>query len=246
MAMLLIREPTQRKHLFETTNKTQLTIGRSIENGLSLHHASVSRVHATLYESNGGKWTIEDRHSRNGTFVNGRRIQKQALRSTDTVRIGDYELVYFGESDTNPDGFKGIRPWHAPKLDLPDEETRATTVEPGLTRFTASAADRLAAVIRPLDTKGMAWRPGKKKTVFGGKDGIAVARLFDLGPAAEVTWNRRAHLIRRLSWYAHLTVNGVGLEEQVELHPDDRFQIGRTEFVYEVTGNLPTTPKLFV
>lgn len=243
MAMLLIREPTQRKHLFETTNRTQLTIGRSMDNGLALHHTSVSRVHAALYESKGGKWTIEDLQSRNGTFVNGRRIQRQALRSTDTVRIGDYELVYFGERDTNADGFKGVKHWRAPKLALPDEETRATTLQPGLTRYTATAADRLAAVIRPVEAKGMAWRPGKKKTVFGGRDGIGVSRLFNFGPAAEVAWNRRAHLIRRLSWYAHLTVNRVRVEETVELHPDDRFEIGRTEFVYEVSGD-PMTPKL--
>jgi pSer/pThr/pTyr-binding forkhead associated (FHA) protein len=243
MAMLLIREPTQRKHLFETSNQTQLTIGRSIENGLALHHASVSRVHAALYEGTGGKWTIEDLQSRNGTFVNGRRIQRQSLRSTDTVRIGDYELVYFGERDTNADGFKGIRHWSSPKLELPDEETRATTMQHGLTRYTATAADRLAAVVRPVEATGLAWRPGKKKTVFGGRDGIAVSRLFDLGPAAEVAWNRRAHLLRRVSWYAHLTVNGVRLEDKVELQPDDRIQIGRTSFVYEVSGDL-LTPKL--
>jgi pSer/pThr/pTyr-binding forkhead associated (FHA) protein len=245
MAMLLIREPTQRKHLFETTNQTQLTIGRSIENGLSLHHASVSRQHAALHASNSGNWTIEDLKSRNGTFVNGRRVKRQALRSTDTVRIGDYELVYFGERDTNADGFKGIRQWRAPKLDLPEEETRATTMQHGLTRYTATTADRLAAVIRPVEAKGMAWRPGKKATYFGGEGGIAVARLLDLGPAAEVTWNRRAHLLRRMSWYAHVAVNGVRVEEKVELHPDDRIRIGRSEFVYEVTGDL-LTPKLTV
>ena len=245
MAMLLIREPTQRKHLFETTNQTQLTIGRSIENGLSLHHTSVSRVHASLSASDSGKWTIQDLKSRNGTFVNGRRVQRQALRTTDTVRIGDYELVYFGESDTNPDGFKGIRQWHTPKLDLPDEETRATTLQPGLTRYTATAADRLAAVIRPVEAKGMVWRPGKKTTFFGGEGGIAIVRLFDRGPAAEVSWNKRAHVIRRMSWYAHLTVNGVRVEEKVELQPDDRIRIGRSEFVYEVTGE-PLMPKLTV
>jgi len=245
MAMLLIREPTQRKHLFETTNQTQFTIGRSVENGLSLHHASVSRRHAALYASQSGKWTIEDLKSRNGTFVNGRRVQRQALRSTDTVRIGDYELIYFGESDTNPDGFKGIRQWPTQKLDLPDEETRATTMQPGLTRYTATAADRLTAVIRPVEAKGLAWRPGKKTTFFGGDGGIAIARLFDLGPAAEVTWNRRVHLIRRMSWYVHLSVNGVRVEEKVELQPDDRIRIGRTEFVYEVTGEL-LMPKLTV
>jgi pSer/pThr/pTyr-binding forkhead associated (FHA) protein len=241
MAMLLIREPTQRKHLFETTNQTQLTIGRSMDNGLALHHTSVSRVHAALYESKGGKWTIEDLQSRNGTFVNGRRIQRQALRSTDTVRIGDYELVYFGERDTNADGFKGIKRWRAPKLELADEETRSTTLQYGVTRITATAADRLAAVIRPIEAKGMAWRPGKKKTLFGGRGGIAVARFFDFGPAAEIAWNRRAHLLRRMSWYAHLTVNRVRVDDKVELHPDDRIRIGRTEFIYEVTGDALTS-----
>jgi hypothetical protein len=242
MALLLIREPTQRKHLFETTNQTQLTIGRSMDNGLALHHTSVSRVHAALYESNGGRWTIEDLQSRNGTFVNGKRVQRQALRSTDTVRIGDYELVYFGERDTNADGFQGVNRWHAPELGLPDEETRATIFPHGVTRYTATAADRLAAVIRPVEAKGMAWRPGKRKTVFGGKTGIAVARLFDFGPAAEIAWNRRAHLVRRLSWYAHLTVNGVKVDAQTELHPDDRFQIGRTVFVYDVAGDPRKLP----
>ena len=91
----------------------------------------------------------------------------------------------------------------------------------------------------------MAWRPGKKTTPFGGEGGIAIARLLDLGPAAEVAWNRRAHLLRRMSWYAHLTVNGVRVEDKVELQPDDRIRIGRSEFVYEVTGE-PLTSKLTI
>jgi hypothetical protein len=179
MAMLLIREPTQAKHLFETTNQTQLTIGRSIENGLSLHHASVSRVHAALYESS-GKWTIEDLKSRNGTFVNGRRVKRAALRTTDTVRIGDYELVYFGERDTNADGFRGIRQWRAPRLDLADEETHATTMEPGLTRHTATV--RIDSPPSSGRSTRTGWRGGP-----GRSPPSSVARAASRSPGSS-TW----------------------------------------------------------
>jgi hypothetical protein len=56
---------------------------------------SVSRVHAVL-ERIGDEWTlVDDGSSRNGSFVNGRRVHgRQLLRDGDVVRVGDTLLVF--------------------------------------------------------------------------------------------------------------------------------------------------------
>lgn len=60
----------------------EISIGRAAENGIAFSNSFVSSKHAklTYYK---GRFTIEDSGSRNGTFVNGRRV------STCTVSIGD-------------------------------------------------------------------------------------------------------------------------------------------------------------
>jgi len=65
-------------------------LGRSRDNDLVLPPRDpplASGYHAEIrYER--GTWVIVDRGSRNGTFVNGRRIQRCALRAGDRVTVG--------------------------------------------------------------------------------------------------------------------------------------------------------------
>jgi hypothetical protein len=70
-----------------------LLIGRAIDNGLRILDPSVSRQHAavTLVAD---EFVIEDRHSQNGTFVNGERIGRHALRDGDRIGIGEAEFVF--------------------------------------------------------------------------------------------------------------------------------------------------------
>lgn len=67
-------------------------IGRSGECEIQLHDAEVSRVHARVVP--GPPPVIEDLGSRNGTFVQGRRIDcATALCEGDVVQIGRVSLV---------------------------------------------------------------------------------------------------------------------------------------------------------
>jgi pSer/pThr/pTyr-binding forkhead associated (FHA) protein len=52
-----------------------------------LDDASVSRRHALVLERDGAPVIADDR-SRNGVFVNGRRVREARLRHGDEVRIG--------------------------------------------------------------------------------------------------------------------------------------------------------------
>jgi S1-C subfamily serine protease len=67
----------------------------------------VSRHHVTLSAS-GGDWLLQDEGSTNGTFVNGRRVQRHVLGDGDVVRLGrELELRFAADADLTqlaPDG----------------------------------------------------------------------------------------------------------------------------------------------
>ncbi len=66
----------------------RFTIGRGQENDLVIDCAGLSRQHATI-EVVGGNARVADCGSRNGTFVNGRRISEAApLKDGDVVSLG--------------------------------------------------------------------------------------------------------------------------------------------------------------
>lgn len=64
---------------------------------------SVSRFHAHLLRE-GDRYAIEDLNSRNGTFVNGKKIEGRVqLRDNDRVKICDVLFVFHGKAtDTQP------------------------------------------------------------------------------------------------------------------------------------------------
>jgi class 3 adenylate cyclase len=74
-----------------------LSFGRTADNQLVLPDARVSRRHAILHSQGEGEYWLVDLGSRNGTYVNDRRVhQPVRLRHGDVVRIGPFSLN-FGE-----------------------------------------------------------------------------------------------------------------------------------------------------
>jgi serine phosphatase RsbU (regulator of sigma subunit) len=62
-------------------------------------NSGASRFHA-LVELDGGRYFLEDRGSRNGTFLNGRHLTGRApLRSGDRIAIAGVELTFSEEAD---------------------------------------------------------------------------------------------------------------------------------------------------
>lgn len=72
----------------------RLSIGRAGACDLQLPHEGVSRQHAHLARDAEGHHVLVDLVSHNGTFVDGRRIDRFVLRSHAVVRIGDTQLVF--------------------------------------------------------------------------------------------------------------------------------------------------------
>ncbi len=84
-------------------------VGRSTTCHLALDDALVSRRHATI-EVRADGTSIEDLGSRNGTLVNGSRIQKkQELMHLDRITIGAHDLVFLVVTDRASSSPPGAR-----------------------------------------------------------------------------------------------------------------------------------------
>ena len=68
-----------------------VSLGRGGENDLRFDLEALSSIHATFARS-GERWYVQDHNSKNGTFVNGQRLEPGSLlrlSEGDTVRFAD-------------------------------------------------------------------------------------------------------------------------------------------------------------
>ena len=63
------------------------TIGRHSSNDIQINDVLASKYHAAITQTEDG-YLIVDRGSRNGTYVDGKRIQFQSLKGNEEIRIG--------------------------------------------------------------------------------------------------------------------------------------------------------------
>jgi pSer/pThr/pTyr-binding forkhead associated (FHA) protein len=78
------------------------SIGRELDNDISLDDLGVSRYHAHIKRRD-ERFFVEDLASANGTTVNGVVISEpRILRTNDTIGIGSYDLRFDVVSDSVP------------------------------------------------------------------------------------------------------------------------------------------------
>jgi pSer/pThr/pTyr-binding forkhead associated (FHA) protein len=82
------------------SNKTEITIGRDMENDLQIDNLAVSSFHARIERSQ-DKYFIEDLNSTNGTYIDEEKITKCELQDGDTAGIGKHSLTFLLEGGTS-------------------------------------------------------------------------------------------------------------------------------------------------
>jgi hypothetical protein len=75
-------------------NHPVFTIGRETSNKFFIQIGTVSKKHATILFSEDGQYTLIDNNSSNGTFVNGKRIEKVMLKNGDHIMIGEIGMTF--------------------------------------------------------------------------------------------------------------------------------------------------------
>ena len=77
--------------------RERTTVGRRPYNDVVIDNLAVSGEHAVLVMA-GDDVEVQDLGSTNGTYVNGRPIKRQTLRSGDVVEMGKYQIRFLHDA----------------------------------------------------------------------------------------------------------------------------------------------------
>lgn len=80
-------------------------IGRGLECDVVLSDPLSSRVHATVV-CESGEWWVRDDGSRNGTFVNGQKVDEARLTEGDLLKIGSSEFTFHQSAEKPVDSLR--------------------------------------------------------------------------------------------------------------------------------------------
>lgn len=90
--------PFQWQQIQLREDMAELCVGRDVTTGLEVNDASVSKKHASFFQSKNG-WAIIDHNSTNGVILNGKRISyPRYLSPLDVVRLADTYFVFLGDT----------------------------------------------------------------------------------------------------------------------------------------------------
>ena len=100
VAFLLLETTGRRYHLADGQS---WAIGRGDGCAVMLDSRSVSRLHALIQRKDGGEYSLVDLGSRNGSFVNARRVSlPQMLNDKDRLVFGDQVLIFRNPAVSTP------------------------------------------------------------------------------------------------------------------------------------------------
>ncbi|MBI5779870.1 MAG: FHA domain-containing protein [Planctomycetes bacterium] len=96
MPQLIIKWGNRETRFAMTTSS--IDIGRSDDNLLQIRDVKVSRYQCKIVQTPVG-FLLSDSQSSNGTFLNGKRVERNLLRNSDVIKIGNVEII-FSENDS--------------------------------------------------------------------------------------------------------------------------------------------------
>jgi len=114
---LLYRDVDRAQRLVELEGD-RVSVGREPGNDVHLGwDPEASRVHALL-ERMGGRWTVtDDQLSRNGTYVNGTRVQgRRRLSDHDVIRFGSTSVYFRDPADSSGETAPAARGAHTAEV----------------------------------------------------------------------------------------------------------------------------------
>lgn len=129
----------------------RMVMGRHPSCEIVLDNAAVSRNHAQILEAQGG-WFLEDLRSRNGTLLNGERIQgRTELRNGDEIRVCEVVLRFFlGSPPDSSSSGVGSR-LRGPSATLPEVPASVTPAPDFLSPALVEESSDSSSIITSLD-----------------------------------------------------------------------------------------------
>jgi len=208
-------------------DKEVVTIGRKEENDIQIETQAVSGFHAKIVQTEKG-FEIEDLNSLNGTFINGKKISKYALKHGDSVFIGTHVVVFVGDQE---EGDARLQPARGRSMDetmvlSPLEQKKILTTAGGV-----ATPDKKEALGGFLVIEGSTEKKDyllKERITTIGKDDSAAIKLkgfFAPKVAALVNRRKEGYFISP-SGGKEIKVNGAKLDQRHDLKDGDVVEVG--------------------
>ncbi|APW45288.1 FHA domain-containing protein [Rhodoferax antarcticus] len=197
-------------HSEVTLTKERTTIGRRPYNDVVIENLTVSGEHGVLI-MDGKQVSIEDLHSTNGTYIDGKAVKRQVLRHGDVMDMGKYK-VKFDASVADEFGKTMLSTPRAaaPAAAVPPVTLTMPELRGSIKVLSGAAAGREMALTKVVTTVG--------------KPGVSVAA---------VTQRRHNFFVHHVEGHDRMTLNGdvVGAEPVVLKH-GDRIMLAGTEMQF--------------
>ncbi|MFA6004317.1 MAG: FHA domain-containing protein, partial [Elusimicrobiota bacterium] len=196
-------------------DQPSLTVGRKPDNDIVIDNPAVSGRHCRIFLQ-GDVYFVEDLGSTNGTYVNGKRIQRAGLQANDAVGIAQHSLVFMAAPAGPRAAAESAPAW-------------------------SDGADKPAPVSGPVGwlrvLKGAVGKTDHElvdiSTYIGKSDRVQIliqgAGLFGSAPEVAACIHRRAEgyvLVAVVEGYPRL--NGSPVSGSVALKEDDLIECGAT------------------
>jgi diguanylate cyclase (GGDEF)-like protein len=95
--LVVVSGPTSVGKMFSL--ESPLTLGRASDCDVSLDEDGISRLHARFGRRDDGTVYLQDLESKNGTYVNGERVETHVLRDGDKIQVGPISILKFSYQD---------------------------------------------------------------------------------------------------------------------------------------------------
>ena len=218
MAKLVLGFNGQTLHEYPLDRET-LTIGRKTDNDIHIDNLAVSGNHAKILTILNDSF-IEDLDSTNGTYINGEKINRHALKNGEIIAIGKHELKYVNDAaDAGAGNFEKTMVIRPDAAGMPEQDQTGTNLEKHIGKIASDLASAGTADPEQTGAAHLKFLSGANK----GKDLDLTRILTTLGkPGVQV-----AAITRRPAGYyliavdassspSNPLVNGVEIGQQAQ------------------------------
>lgn len=217
---LLIKIKGQSSRTLDIGQDT-FTIGRKADNNLPIddhtvsgHHAKIVRVQSVYF--------LEDLKSTNGTFLNGKPIDRAQLHDADVITIGQHRII-FQDSSITPAAMS------SQPMDL--EETMAISSKDSHAKLPTTTAKVLVTAGK---TERLEYQLTKPANLIGSQESVAIRLTGWFAPksAALISSRGGIYVISPSQGMKKLRVNGEDVSGQQQLNNGDIIEVAGVSMTF--------------
>jgi len=100
--LLKVVEGPEAGNSLSLVGRSRLVIGRRTNADFQILDPGISGLHCEIIHDDSGQYTLADLESSNGTFLNGRQVERASLRHRDIIHMGQSSIQFLGDETQTP------------------------------------------------------------------------------------------------------------------------------------------------